>query len=510
MNRRIAVASLIWTGSLLLSRFMGLFRDRVLGSTLGVDGSADVYAAAFRIPDWTNHLLASGALSIAFIPIFSAHLERGDDARAWRSFSTIANLLAGFAGILIPVVWVFLPALAALLAPGFTPDQMDLLIRLTRIILPAQAFIFLGGLLNASLLSRDSHLVPALSPLLYNGGIIAGGLLGRSAEGFAWGVLAGSFAGHFFVPLLACIRTGLHWRPILALDDPDLPLFLRRYVPILLGQTVIANDDLVITHIGSAFATGQLAVLSYAKTLMRVPMGVFGAAMGYAAYPTLTRLCLAGKHGEAYRTVTVSTQRVLFLAFGSQVALTVAGTEIATVIYTTNRITPERLLEIGSCVGLFCVALGAWSAQTVLSRGFYARGKTWLPTWLGTGVLVASLPVYVGLGNLWGLYGLALASSIAVTTYAVLLEVLLRRDIGEGPGYLPFLARALPATALGIAAGLLLRPLLGEPSWTMLDALLRGTVLATVGGCTFLAAAWLFGMSEVHEIMAVLKRRIRR
>ncbi|HNC97436.1 MAG TPA: murein biosynthesis integral membrane protein MurJ, partial [Myxococcota bacterium] len=433
MKKSIGIAGLIWSASLLLSRVSGLLRERVLGTTLGVGGEADVYQAAFRVPDLINYLVAGGALSIVFIPLFTAHLERGDEARAWRSFSILANFLVGALGSLIVVGMVAMPWLVGLLAPGFSPEQLSELSQLSRIVLPAQLFHLLGGLLSAALLSKERHAVPALAPLLYTGSIIAGGLWTGTAEGFAWGVLIGAILGPFGLPLWACLREGLRWQLIFDPRDPDFRSYLYRSLPIMLGWSIVGMDETVVTWFASSFAEGSVAILGYARTLMKVPMGVFGMAMGIAAYPTLTRLCAEEKTGEAWKILARASRQVLVLAFGSQVILTVAGPELGALVYSARKIQPDQLAEMGRCLGIFSLALGAWTVQTLLARGFYARGKTWLPTWLGFGVLVLALPIYAGLAP-YGSTGLALASSLGITAYTLLLGVVLWREMGRQPG----------------------------------------------------------------------------
>lgn len=510
MNRRVQVAGLIWTAALILSRVIGLVRDSVLGHTLGVSPEADVYQAAFRIPDWFMLLLAGGTLSIVFIPIFTAHLERGDEARGWNAFSNIANFLMLVMAVAGSALWVGAPLLAELLAPGFDAEQKALLVHLTRIILPAQVFHVLGGLVSASLLSRDRHAVPALAPLVYSVGIIVGGLVGGTAEGFAWGVFVGAFAGPFLLPLLAALRDGLRWRPVLSFADPDLRAYLVRWVPVLLGGSLVLLDDTLLARFGSTLDTGSIAVLGYAKTLMRAPMGIFGAAMGFAAYPTLTRLALEGKREELYRVVTEATRRVLILAFGSQVVLTVAAPEVGVLVYGTARIPLAQMETLGTSLAAFCLALGPWSAQILLSRAFYAEGRGWVPARLGLLVIVLCIPLYAVLGDRLGAPGLALASSAVVTVSVVVLQRTLRRGVSGGPGYGDLLGRALVAVALGVAAGWAVRAGLGPPDGTRLDAAWRAAVLGGVGGGVFLATAALLRTPELQAALAPITRRLRR
>lgn len=510
MNRRVGIAGLIWTTSILGSRVIGLVREHVLGRTLGVSADADAYRASFTVPDTFVYLLAGGALSVVMIPLLSAHLEKGDDARAWRCFSVIANFLVVLMGVLLPTLWLAMPSLASVVAPGFAPAQADLLVHLSRIVLPAAIFHLLGGLLQAALLARDKHGIPALSPLVYNGCVIIGGVVGGSAEGFAWGVLVGAMLGPFLLPLLACLRSGLRWTPVFSLTDPDFVTWLTRSLPVMLGWSIVGMDDYVLSHFGSELDAGHVALLGYAKQLMRVPMGVFGSAMAYAAYPTLTRLCVDGKTSEAWKMLSEATRQVLVLAFGSEVVLTVAGPEIGTLVYSTTRIAPERMTELGGCLALFSLALGGWSAQVLLSRGFYARGKVWLPTWLGFGVLLLALPGYSLLGDRFGAYGLATASTIGITAYVLLLGALLRRELRGDAAFGPFLVKAVLATALGCAAGYGLRLALPPATWTFVDALWRATLLSGVGGLVFLGAAWALRLEGLEAALGPILRRVRR
>jgi putative peptidoglycan lipid II flippase len=510
VSRKIAIAGAIWTSALLASRVMGLARDAVLGSTLGVGPSADAYAAAFRIPDMVGNFISGGALAIVFVPMFTVLVEKGEEARAWRTFSLVANFIVALTAVAVPIAWVLAPALIRAQAPGFTPEQTQLAVHLTRIVLPAQVFHLLSGLLSAALLARDRHAIPAFAPLLYNVAIIVGGLVLGSAEGFAWGVLIGAFLGPFLLPLVACLRSGLKWSPVLSFRDPDLRVYLWRALPIMLAFSFIFFDDVFWTYFASAMGAGSVATLNYAKTLMKVPLGVFGLAMGQASYPTLARLAAQGELAEAWRTVVRSTRLTLLLAFGSQVVLTVAGTEIATVVYGTARIPPDGMARLGTCLAVFSAALGAWSAYTVVARGFYARNRTWIPTGMGVGIAIVALPLYPLFGHWFGEPGLAAASSAGMLLYAVLLTLLLRREIGDGDGFAGFLLRAVPALLLAIVVGVLIRPWIGAPSWTRGDALLRLAALGGVSGAVFLAAASAFGVDEVRELGGMVLRRVRR
>jgi len=242
-----------------------------------------------------------------------------------------------------------------------------------------------------------------------------------------------------------------------------------------------------------------------------VPMGIFGLAAGVAAYPTLARLVAEGKPEEMRRTLWSTLRVMLVLAFAAQALLSVCGTELAALVYGRGKLAPDDLREIGGALALCSIGLGAWSAQTVLARGFYALGNTWLPALLGTIVAIAAYPLYVVLRGELGLGGLALASSAAILVYVALLGWLLARDLErvcapESAGLGLFFTRALCALGLSIGAGRMLLRLLPEGFETG-PLLLRAGLAGGVCLAVFAGVALLTGMPELQTILAPLRRR---
>ncbi len=518
MGRGLGFAAALYGVSILLSRVIGLLREAVIGRTLGNGAEADVYWTAFVIPDFLNYLLAGGALSLVFIPLFHAHLARGDAAGGWRAFSQVANALLVLLVAATGALFVAAPSLAPLIAPGMTPEQHARLAELIRILLPAQIFHVLGGLLSATLQARERHLAPALAPLLYTGGIVVFGvLLGPTlgAEGFAWGVLAGSFAGPFLLPLVGCLRSGLRWSPVLDPRSPDLRTYLWRSLPVMLGFSVVVFDDFLLRYFGSLVEPGTISRLNYAKTLMRVPMGVFGLAAGMAAYPVLARLCAEGRLADARDTLERALRGTLVLAVAAQAALTVAAPRIALVIWGQHRFTPDELAEIGVLTGWVSLGLWAWSTQGLVARGFYARGDTWTPTVIGSVVTALFVPVYGALGRWAGGTGLAIASSLAISVNALCLVWALNRGLGrpKGPGLFDAVLRLAPACAVGIAAGwgttALLGPMEGAAPTTA-GALVVGGLGGGLAAALTLVLAAVLGVPEVRTLVGKVLARLRR
>lgn len=508
---------------------MGLVREQIIGRTLGASRDADLYFASFTLPDFLNYLLAAGALSIVFIPIFVEYLERDDREGGWKALSVIANFIFVAGGIGIALLMVFARPLTGLVAPGFTgPGEVDTLVRLIRIILPAQFFLVTGGLLSAALQAQDRHFLPAMAPLVYSAGIIVGGLIGArypgmGADGFAWGVLGGSALGPFALPLYGCIKTRICWYPILSVRNQDLRRYLWLSFPIMIGFSIVVVDEWIVKNQASYLGGGALSYLQYGRTLMKVPIGIFGMAAGVAAYPTMSRMVATGRVVEAYGLLCSAMRLMLFATFAAQVCMTLVGFEAAYFVWGlfSSRFSLADAQATGTVLAFLCLGLGGWAAQTVISRGFYALGSTWLPTIVGTVIAFLALPLYIALREQWRAIGLAIASSVAILTYVLLLGWLQYRrfkreaairgtTLEDVPGMLGAALGLALAAAVAIGAGLWVRNQLLQflPGMHVAVAFTRATVLCGVGIGIYLALARLFGIRELGRLQRLLLRRV--
>jgi putative peptidoglycan lipid II flippase len=526
--RTIGIASAIWAGSIFLSRVMGLVREQIIGRTLGANREADLYFASFTLPDFLNYLLAAGALSIVFIPIFLEHLERADRKAAWEAFSVTANFSLLAASIGVATLIIFARPLTSLVAPGFTdPAQVATLVRLMRIILPAQIFLVIGGLLSAVLQAQDRHVLPAMAPLVYSAGIIIGGMAGTyngaGAEGFAWGVLGGSMLGPFALPFYGCLKTGMRWRWMLSFRSVDLRRYLWRSLPIMIGFSIVVVDEWIVKNQASFLPAGALSYLQYGRTLMKVPIGVFGMAAGVAAYPTISRMVATGNVVDAYGVLCGAVRLMLFATFAAQVCMSLASFEAAYLIWGafSNRFSVADAEATGTILAFLCLGLSGWAAQTVISRGFYALGNTWLPTLVGTAIASITIPLYVVFRQELGAIGLAIASSVAILAYVLILGWLQRRRFereaatrgGTLRGVAGMLGAALRlagAAGVAIATGALLRALLmhAMPGTYLPVVIMRAVVLSVFGLGVYFAVARILGIREMDRLERLLLRRL--
>lgn len=525
MNKTVKIAALIYAVSIFLSRIVGLLRELVIGRILGDQPEADVYWVAFILPDFLNYLLAGGALSLVLIPLLQSANQRGGHEEYWRCFWRIATPLSVLIIGATLALWVFTPQITPLISPGFSPAQFELLNRLTRIILPAQVFHVCGGLISATLQANDRHLAPAISPLVYTGMIILGGLvLGSNigAEGFAWGVLLGSFLGPFMCPLIASVGGGIRIFPHFDLSHEEVKKYLWRALPVMLGFSVVVLDDMLVKRGATSLGKGLVSQLHYARTLMKVPMGVFGLAMGMAAFPSISRLIAQKRQSEALNLIKSAAEALFVLVGISQAALSVASADAAALIWGTSRLSLESIEAIGAYCTILCLGLWGWSLQGLIARGFYAKGQTWLPTLIGSVVALSFYPIYGWMGGEAGYAfnkalasfgytvgdgaGLAFTSSLAISCYVILLWGALCLSFGQrwtsSLGLLGTLIKV--ELAVIIAVWVCQYQFIGDQSDSVLRILVSAVGKVTLSSVVFITVASLLRV----KALGVLKEKI--
>ncbi len=397
-TQHMGAAALIMAFSILLSRFAGLLRDKVISWNFGAGADADIYFSAFVIPDFLNYLLAGGYFSITLIPLLTERFER-DSNDAWRFFSAVFWWIALATLVLTGFAWLAAPQLAAWTAPGFAhdPAKFSALITAIRTILPAQCFFLPGACLTALLYMRRQFTAPALAPLVYNASIILFGLLGlalglKGMTGFYWGVVIGAAVGSFLLPLLAARSGGLTLLPILR--HPGLRQFILLALPLMLGQSIMVLDEQFVRVFGSMTGEGAVSLLNYARRLMLVPVAVVAQAAGVASYPFLASLAAAGQRVEFDSTLSLALKNSLSVILPITVWMIVAAEPAIQLIYLGGGFTLASAHIAGALLRAMMLGVGFWAVQQVMGRAFYAHKNTLAPVVIGTLGTLTALPVY--------------------------------------------------------------------------------------------------------------------
>jgi putative peptidoglycan lipid II flippase len=453
----VTSAAFLLMAATMLSRVVGYLRDAYIAAAFGAGPVTDAYVAAFTLPDLLFYLAAGGSMSITFVSIYTRYLAEGRPERAQRVFSIIMTTMTVLFGIFTVAGELFAEQFVRWMFRGFNAEQLELCTRLTRILLPAQIFFLLGGVVSAVLQTWRRFLVPALAPIIYTVFIIGGGVAFHQQIGIAalaYGALVGSFLGPFLLNAWFAGRTGIGYRPSLDIADEGFREWLWMSVPLMLGVSVVAADDWILRKFAS-FAAGDITRLSYAKRLLQVPIAVLGQAVGQASLPFFARLFSEGKHEEFAGRVNETVSRLATVCLMASAWMIAAAVPLTDVAFRRGRFQINDTHQTAEYLALFSLSLVFWAVQGLYARAFYSSRDTVRPMVAGTLITAASIPVYWGMFRQFGVPGLVWASNIAIFTHTTVLALMAHQR-----GLVPLdglkwreLGKAFIAAAIAWAAG---------------------------------------------------------
>jgi putative peptidoglycan lipid II flippase len=422
-------ATLLLMSAVMVSRVIGYVREAYIAYAFGAGPATDAYVAGFTIPDWLNYLVAGGTASITFVSIYTRFLAEDKEAEAQKTFSVIITVMTAVLGVGILLAEIFTPQISHQLFPKFSSEQMQLCVHLTRILLPAQLFFYVGGVVSAVLLSRRLFLFPAFGPLLYNAAIIVGGVLLSRRLGIAslaYGAVVGSFLGPFLINAIGAARVGTGYSISFDVRNSAFREWVRLSIPLMLGVSLVTADDWILRYFASG-AVGDITRLNYAKRLFAVPIAVLGQATSQASLPFFAKLFGERRLREFADTVNGSIYRILATSLLASSFMMVAATPLIDLVYRRGHFTFSDSQETARYFFWFSLSLCFWAAQGLYSRAFYAAGNTLTPMVASSLITLASIPIYSALHRHFSTVGLAMASDLGIVANTLALAFLLHR-----------------------------------------------------------------------------------
>jgi len=385
--------------------------------------------------------------------------------------------------------------------------EADRLVSMTRLVLPAQVFLVLGALLMAVQYTHKRFVVPAAAPLVYNLGIIVGGVVGSalgdpSPEAFLIGAVIGAAVGNFGLQWLGARRTGT-WFTSVVNGESAVREYLVLAIPLMIGQSVAVLDEQFVRLFGQ-LDQGATAALSFARRLNMVPIGVIAQAAGVAAFPFLAGLHARGSHDELIETTGRAARKTLFVAAAATAGLVVLARPLVRVVFQYGEFGTDDTELVTSLLVLFAFSIPAWGLHQLLARHFYAKRKMWTPVLVGTVFSLVAIPTWLGLYDLMGVEGFALASTLVMIGYALGLLVAWGYDSGWAAvrRLAPVFVRSM--LSAGIAAGLGLvvaDAMIGNDALSILSALAVAVVAGLTTLAAFLATSALLRAPEMGEVL---------
>ena len=432
----VAGAALIVSVAGVLSRLLGLFRDRILASQFGAGDTLDIYYAAFRAPDLIYNLLIVGALSAAFIPVFTGLVSKDKKKKAWKLASNLLTIQVLGVIIISIIMIIFAPQIMKLVTPGFPEAKMKSAVILTRIMFLSPLFLGISAVFGGILISFKRFLIYALAPIMYNIGIIFGAvflvkLFG--ASGLAWGVVLGA-GMHMILQYLAAKTVGFSYQPKNIMDifkDKDIRKIIKLMIPRSLAMGVTQINLLVITIFASTLASGSLAVFNFANNLQSVPLGIFGISFALAAFPKLSSLASKNNLDKFQYVFFRTFKRILFFVIPVSAIIFSLRAEIVRAVLGTGKFDWKDTIATLWVLGFLSLSLFAQSTIPLLSRAFYALENTKTPFYISVFSEAVNILTVVLLIDRFKILGLAIAFSLAAVVNMSLLFWYLNKEFGE-------------------------------------------------------------------------------
>lgn len=505
----------------LLSRILGFVREN-LSARLFNRFETDAFFAAFIIPDTMYYLLVGGALSAAFIPVFTEYLAKGEEEEGWRVASTFINTTVLLLAVFTVLGVVFAEGLVPLEAPHFRAEKMILLVELTRIMFPAVCFTALAGLMGGTLNSYQHFLAPALGPVFYNVAIIGGSFwLGPrfGIKGMAVGVVIGAI-GNFLIQVSFLRKlSGKHYRFCFELSNPGFRRMLILMLPALIGLSATQINLWITNVMASSLPEGSISYLRFANRLIQLPIGIFASGIAVAFFPLLSRLSAQNQMEPFKENLSLALRAIFFVMIPSAVGLMVLRYPIVKLLFEGQEFTPQHTMLTAYALFFYSLALFAHAAILLLPRAFYALQDTRTP------VIVSIVSISLSIFLNWyflkfthlGVGGFALSFSIMGLVNMLLLMFILKRKINGIHGH-AILKSFLKTTVASLVMGLVIYAaklglthfIHGKAISGHLESALMVVVGMGLGVLTFFLIAWLLKMEEIETALGILKRKLLR
>ena len=500
-----------------MSRILGLVREQVLAGLFGAGTAMDAFVVAFRIPNLLRDLFAEGALSAAFVTVFTEYDKKSRE-EAWRLVNNVFTAITIIISLIVIAGIIFSHELVMILAPEFSEvaGKIALTARLTEIMFPFLLMISLAALLMGILNTRGHFFVPALASSCFNlGSIIVGGglalLLPRwgypAITGMAIGTLAGGI-GQMAIQLPLVFRHGFRFRPLLDLSHPGLRKIGRLIIPAIIGLSATQINIFINTNFASRCAEGSVAWLNYAFRLMQFPIGLFGVALSVATLPVIAKQA-ADKDTEALKTTLVSSLVMGFaLTVPAAAGLWVMAKPIVALIFEHGRFTGFDTEMTAQAVQLYAIGLLAYAAVKIIVPVFYALDDTRWPVMASFFAVATNICIILICIDQLQHRAIALSTSLTMILNFLLLAAVLYRKLA---GY--DLSRLLSSLIKILAASALMGWVVKEvcslvPAGdSVLTELVHITAGIAAGALTYAVLILLSGLKEATEPLKAISRK---
>lgn len=536
-SQSITAAGLLLGTAAFAAKIVGLVRDNVLASHFGATAGGrvlDIYYAGFRIPDLLLSVLILGAVSSAFLPVFTERYAK-DPKDAWRLTNNILTLAAMAIIAIAGLMFFAIPYLMPLVAPGFNEAELIRTVSVTRLLLLSPVLFGISSIVSAVLHHAKRFLLYAMAPVLYNVGIITGTLLlSPSAPELApaFGAIFGALL-HLLVQIPGLTGIGFRFHMVVRPMHDAIREIIYLSIPRTANLVVNQFQTIALTAIASV-TVGAITVFNLATNLAFVPVGIVGISFATAAFPALARSWAEGNIAKYSKILRTTVQEILFFALPASVMLLVLRAHIVRVVLGRGLFSWEDTRLTAATLAAFAVGVVAFSLQPLLVRAFFARKNTKTPLWVGiitaigtVGLALLLTPMLLQQGAAHSAFGAifrvadlpdirVLALPVALSLFTILQVIillgLLKSVFAKGEFLklsISFLRLLIASLVAGVVTWAALRPLAeGVAQETGIGILLQGAGAGLIGGFVYLLIAFSFSFPEAKRIVTFLRRSV--
>ncbi len=509
--------------AVMCSRVLGLVREQIFAGLFGAGYAYDAFVVAFRIPNLLRDLFGEGALSAAFVTVFTDYDTNKGERDTWQLAGNVIVFIAVLLSLLTLVGVFFAEPIVNLLAPGFgaVAGKVGLTSKLTRIMLPFLLFISLSAVVMGILNTKGRFFVPAMASSFFNLGSIIGGvslafILPRFGQPAIVGMACGTLIGgllQLLMQLPSLKNTGFRFLPRLNLRDPGLRRILMLMLPAIVGLSATQINIFVNTNFAASCAEGSVSWLNYAFRMVQLPIGVFGVAISIAAMPVLAKYAASNNMVELKKTYTSSLIMVLSLTIPATVGLILLAEPIIRLIFEHGAFTPLDTVRTAEALIFYSLGLFAYGAVKIMVPVFYALGDTRYPV-IGSFLAVgANITIIMLTINSFQHRAIALSTSCAMTMNFLFLGTVLYRKLG---GYsLSNIAMGLvkigaASAVMAVVLNYLQPPLSGLLSGGLILQVCGVFLLVASGAAAYGVTIFFLKLPELSVITEKVSSRLRR
>lgn len=487
---------------------IGLLRDRIIAVNFGTSPATDTYNASFLIPDFLFNLFIAGALTAAFLPMFTEYLVK-DKQQAYKIANTMLTGAVLMISVLAVIAFIFMPQIVPLIFSETEPEMQQNIINMTRLMLPSAIIFAISNTLGNILMSYKHFVAYALSPILYNIGIIAGVTFLHEPIGIysaATGVLIGASL-HMIIRIIDTVGTKYKYKPGLNVSHPGFKKIIKLMIPKSISLIAWQLNLYIFAIIGIRILEGGLSAFHFARNIQSFAVSLFGIAFATAVFPHLAKAASLGDKRAYTDHIQKTVQRILFFTIPAMIGIMILSRQLVDLILGGG-VFEEKSIELTSLLlFFFAISIPFESLSHIFARSFYAVKNTLTPMLINvtTMTLIACTTIFIA--PTYGIEWFSIGFSAGFVLYVILMVIFLQKYTEKFDLKTFFLSLFKTIIASGIMAIVVT---VTEPLESIMLVKLAHISRIIIGAGAFFLVAFIIKSPEIGSIRYIIDRVLKK